>query len=898
MLFKILFLLGCTALIAYSSPITNLTIKETAGINRTNEDVTMGLPLPENMNISDTSRLSLRDESNNLIPCEIKKISNWYKNPGAIRWLQLNFPYSITANATKTVTLSLDDAPNTLASKLTVVDNGTTITVNTGNVRFIVKKANFNLLDQVWVDETGSQNYTDANQVVASHSRGIIHYLENVEYLSSNDAASTVTIERQGPCVVTLKATGKLKNNSGDATLAFVTRIYTYNNSSSIKIHNTIEFRDPDANATVNIQGAHLEIPMNLGATRTALVGRHGGSVQAVLSGTQDAFCMVRRPSNTGGTDGVVINGSIGGEVTSSTFNPVDNKPKDIGWVALYDGVRGCVAGMKDFWQMVPTSVEAFGNGKIILGSFSKRAGHLGMPLGAGTARSCETRWTFFNTATPETIRSKAAAITDRLFALASPFWYTRRTNSTVHMVEVNQSIYTPADWATVSSWDTKMNNIWDNIFEADDSWIGEDSYGFLEWGDNPHYWTGFAPPCDMLWNGNYYGMDFFAFEQFYHTGDARYLTWGIAHARQVADVHQVHFGETNANTGASRYCPPSNHIWNGEGCTPTFGHMGHHKTEGLFMNFYLTGDDYSLQCALEGANWAASQNYAYAIGPSDNVESQIRMWSNNMNDLIWAYEYNQNINYYNNLWMNWEVFRENIWAPDNPAGNAIGQPFMTGLAMESIVKLYYILAPSYRVNSSLTKPDSIVYFLKKWCDRVSDPYYDGTGSDEYNSNTTIGYAFLSQFGGEDYRTTAARRAGNLPAMPNNLHKDFAQQARNLEMAMYYFAIPDSVNTYTALEKNPTKMLSIGDEFNIAITPTPFKPSTVIRLSGKALQGKLKPIVRIYTLTGALVKDLSAEMDNNSHSAVWNASGQSTNMYVIKCTLGNKVFTKTTALLR
>jgi len=897
---RILLLIGLSVIFAYPAPITTLTIKETAGIARVEEDVTMGVPLPTDLWVTDVTKITLRDGSNNIIPCAVKKLSGWFKTPQAARWVQLNFPYSVAASATGTVTLSLDASSYTLPSKLTAVDNGTTITVNTGKIRFIVKKANFNLLDQVWVDQTGAESYSAANQIVASHARGIVHYLSNVEYLSSNDAASTVVIERQDAGVITLKATGLLKNASSVGTLNFESRIYAYNNSASVKMQNTVEYHSPVTTNTVNIQGLHLEIPMNLGASKTAVVGTPGGSVQAAVSGAQDAWCMVQRPAGTNQTAGSVINGSVGGAVAASTFNPKSTKPKDIGWVGISDGTKGCVAGLKYFWQMVPTSVEAFGDGKIVLAAFSKRSGNNPLIFFAGTGRSSESQWTFFNTATPADMRSKAVGITDRLYALASPFWYTRRTNSAVHMVEVNQNIYTPANWNTVSAWDTKMNSIWSSVMAADDSWLGYDSYGWMEWGDNPHYATGLPQPCEMFWNGNYYGMDFFALEQFYHTGDTKYLYWGIAHAKQVADVHQLHFGSTDANTGSSRYCPPANHIATDDGaCTPDFGNMSHHKIEAMFLNYYLTGDDYSLECALQAATWSANQNFTYAQG-ADNVGVYIRRWAHQMNDLVWGYEYNQTPLYFSRLWQNWEVFRKNIWTPAVPTGNEIGQPFMVGLGMEAVTKMYYILTPTYTTNLNVVKPDSVGYYLKIWCDRVF-PLAEGTGSMQYNANVTIGYAFLGQpvpFYGATYLTQAAQKAALLPNTPNNLHKDFAQQARNLEQAMYYFAIPDSVNKYSSVEKKRGD-LDVGEpEMEIGINPSPFNPSTSISLSGKALVSGVKPMLRVYSMDGSLVKDLSKEIDNSAHSVIWNAQGASSNVYLIKCIIGNRTFTKKTTLLK
>jgi hypothetical protein len=590
---------------------------------------------------------------------------------------------------------------------------------------------------------------------------------------------------------------------------------------------------------------------------------------------------------------GNVINGSVGGIVPAEAFNPKLSKPKDIGWVSLSDGSRGCLVSMRYFWQMVPASVEASGDGKIIAGLFSKRSGQTPVPLYAGTGRTYETEWVFYNSRTPAALRSTAAACTDRLFALASPFWYTRRTLSAIVMPEVKQDLYTPANWAIVSAWDQKLGGIWETILSSDDLILGHDSYGFLEWGDNPLNAYGLPEPCDIMWNGNYYGLDLFAFEQFYHTGDIRFLRYGIAHARHVQDVHQIHFGPADPNTGSSRYCPPTNHIATDDGnCTPDLGNMSHHKIEGLFMDYYLTGNDYALQCALEGADWSERQGWSFAVGPSEHIAVYIRRWAHQMYDLVWAYQYNQAKKYYDRLWQNWELFRRNIVTPND----TIGQPFMVGLGMEAVVKMYDILAPTYTTNTA-TKPDSMAHFLKIWCDTVNTWPTTG-GSMAINANTTLAYAFLSQFYGPSYLTMSASKGALMPSSPSPLHKMFPQQGRNMEMAMYYFAIPDSVKAYQTGTEKGIPAPARAPDLDLDVVPNPFTASTRIRISGSLAAGDARPVLRIYTLDGTLVKDLSAWAAPGSHEVIWKPDRGASNVYLVKVRAGGRSLVKKITLLK
>ena len=73
----ILCLAFCLQLVA--APIVTLNIKERANIERLNEPVLMGVPLPEAMALTDPSRFTLRDGSGSIIPCEFRVAATWLK---------------------------------------------------------------------------------------------------------------------------------------------------------------------------------------------------------------------------------------------------------------------------------------------------------------------------------------------------------------------------------------------------------------------------------------------------------------------------------------------------------------------------------------------------------------------------------------------------------------------------------------------------------------------------------------------------------------------------------------------------------------------------------------------------------------------------------------------------
>ena len=114
-----------------------------SGLARTNDPLTVGVPLPDSAGITSISVLGLTGASAGQFAPEA------YWPDGNIKWLKIRaiIP-SVGAGGTTTITLTNSGSGNFGGSNL-ATDNGTTITVATGTATFTIKKANFNVLDSV-----------------------------------------------------------------------------------------------------------------------------------------------------------------------------------------------------------------------------------------------------------------------------------------------------------------------------------------------------------------------------------------------------------------------------------------------------------------------------------------------------------------------------------------------------------------------------------------------------------------------------------------------------------------------------------------------------------------------------------------------------------------------------
>src|SRR4051794_21500954 len=126
-----------------------LTVKEalysgsTTGVARTDEPLTVGVPLPDSAGITSTSVLGLTGATAGQFMIE----GRWPS--GNIKWVKVRAVVpSVPAGGTSTVTLTSTGSGNFGGPDL-ATDNGATITVGTGTATFTIKKANFNVVDQV-----------------------------------------------------------------------------------------------------------------------------------------------------------------------------------------------------------------------------------------------------------------------------------------------------------------------------------------------------------------------------------------------------------------------------------------------------------------------------------------------------------------------------------------------------------------------------------------------------------------------------------------------------------------------------------------------------------------------------------------------------------------------------
>lgn len=879
---KVFVILGFLVIYPFSQMIVPLNVKERAGIARTSEPITMGIPLPEGLSY-DTSDFALKDGSGNVIPCEFRTASKWWSDKSSIRWLHVDFKASVTANETKTYYLHRDRSSHAVSSSaLSVSDLGTKFQVSTGPLRFTVKKQGFNLFDEAWVDESGAGSFDDAHKIVSSHTKGFSLLSLGVRYYASNDNSSTAVIERHGPQSCVIRIDGRLKDASGVSKYFFRTRIYAYSGSKDVKVVFSFENRDPNVNNYVVQNGLNMELPLNLSSTEYAL-GAPTGTKSGTLASDQEAFLLVSK-----------IDKYKFGGVLNDSGNSLADKSPDLGWALLKDGTKGVGVQTRWLWQMYPSSVEVNSTGMLNVGLFSHRftGGSSAFPprfanhyrIYSGMGRSHEMRFVFFNNSSNEHVRSTLIGANSRLVALAPASWYCRVTKAFGPLVERgNAELFAaPYELSRLTIYDNAMWNAALKCIGNTNAILGgKDAYDYLGWGDNPHY---FESAGRLLWNGNYYDLPHLMLQNFARSIQSNesqsyyMLDYFHAHTTHIQDLHITHFEPNDMNDGACRYCPPTNHIGQDALEPVVMNHTSHHKTMSLFEMYYLLGEERALDAALKGVKWIKS--YTTSEVSTYNITCYARRPGHIFNTLIAGYEYNFDPQCLSKLTSYLTPLRTTLGTGGVDMCGSISQAWMTGLLTEPMVKAAEITGNPLWAATVKQIVDSTL---------------------ETNSNNAFAAAYCArQFNNGMYLDKAYSLFSSIGnGMSFGHHeKDYAEKCRSVLMAFAYFAKPESLNISAEVIASRNVKSSPMD---IAVSPNPFSPELNVKIS---LPGAGKAKVSLFTLDGRVVRTFSEKyLEAGIHTLrlISNNSGGTripNGLYVVRLEALGKVLSKSVVHLK
>jgi len=330
-LFASLFSPLITSLYALDIPIT---LHESASAGAiTKEPINMVFPIPNGV-MKDPQGLILVDDAGKSIPAQFSALTHWYGNGEFIQHLLVNSEVDLPSGGKRIFHLKEGMTPPPDTSVL-AIDDSTSITVNTGAIKFIVLKKGFNLFDQVWVN---SQKIIvhDAN------SGGVLTKKDGTKQLDMANTLLTASIEENGPIRVVLQlfALSAYKNKT-DFTHGFRCRIYAYAGKPWVKVdyalRNTPHADSKQPAGPMYFKDFSLEQTLSLGPKTTTQVAT-GNDVTDITS------------------DSIVSASDSGLQIP--------------GWIDVSENGFGVMASIRHFWQQYPMQTEYSATAKKLKLSF------------------------------------------------------------------------------------------------------------------------------------------------------------------------------------------------------------------------------------------------------------------------------------------------------------------------------------------------------------------------------------------------------------------------------------------------------------------------------------------------------------------------------------------------
>jgi hypothetical protein len=461
-----------------------LTVQEalypggTAGVVRTNEPFCMGVPIADSAAIANSNSLTLTGATAG----QFRILGNWPS--GNAKWVQVcGILANLNAGGTATVTLT--NGSGNFGGTPLAADSGATITVTTGAAAFTIKKANFNILESVVIGGTTllAPSSAATRGLMISGPNPVAAYPANVTcgsgagqspcdqtngtlYASANDAASSCSIEENGPVTAVIRCIGNFMDATGHPYMHYTVRERFYAGKSSVKLVTVM--RNADYNTSANPSPDMIVNGNPAGTFNTAFKGMQSYEVRInpSLSGNliykigcdpNDRLCTSGVASGTlttsdsayiyqGQADRLNIAGygcdyqspcanqytpdtGYIAKKNTTTIASGDHTTSPSGWADISDATgNGVQIGMDEFAAQWPASLE-FNNGgtDVRVGMWSnKNSSPLYMPWPGWQIREC---WLNFHTSAPASLANDFLKYQHYLLARPSTISYINSTN-------------------------------------------------------------------------------------------------------------------------------------------------------------------------------------------------------------------------------------------------------------------------------------------------------------------------------------------------------------------------------------------------------------------------------------------------------------------------------------
>ncbi len=242
---------GCTLLFSlvcvntsFGEPITPLIVENRLLQPRSQEPVSFGLPLSEKLGITGPDQLAITDAGGERIPAQFTPLARWLQNPNKpIKWVFIDFLANVPSSGKTAYYLVKGQKNPQPTPSLSVINQETSVAIDTGAVKVILSKKRFSLFEQVLLDMDQDGKRND-NIVDYNKANGLSYEEDGSKRFGTGLPPEEVTIETSGPIHAVISVRGWF-TSSGDQHeyLYYIARYHFYAGSDVVRLVLTVTDR-------------------------------------------------------------------------------------------------------------------------------------------------------------------------------------------------------------------------------------------------------------------------------------------------------------------------------------------------------------------------------------------------------------------------------------------------------------------------------------------------------------------------------------------------------------------------------------------------------------------------------------------------------------------------------
>ncbi|MDD4889259.1 MAG: hypothetical protein PHU85_04960 [Phycisphaerae bacterium] len=785
-----------------------VTVTERAGVDRVDNQVSGGIPLPEGA-YKDVEKFGLyRADGTGEPAAQFVVRERWLKDD-SVRFMTVHFKTDIKAGETAKFVVK-DERPKVGQAPIpvSVAEAGDGVMVANGVIEFTVKKGDWHLFDSVTA--AGKSALQGPGKVVfkAEYGKTPVEKLVAKPPALGQPADATavvksITVEEKGPGRAVVLVKGAFQAGGADK-LDFQARYYAVANCAAVRVVFTVINRQGKSfDEFVGLRALGFELPLALDGDKKFALGGSDKDLDGDL-GAGDKIAQLQ-PSSIE----YLVSGKA--DAKGKCKEPNTNR---VGWLSLAGKDRAVTAAVRWFWQLHPKGLEADGAGNLKVWLVPYQEKKVEVPateyseplvridLYAGGARTHEVLFAFHGSGNAADARARAMSTVAPLLLTCSPEWYCQKTLAFDKMYDIRVENYRPEVRDLIKKYEFSVDGSFCNFMAYEDGKAkkevkvaayypmpGSDKekfyvsaqkveeFGWMNWGSHCEF-KGYCTENDALntrWDGNYYDVPRACLVRFLRTGMWQYFDAGEAAALHLADIDIcLHHPTDPKLDGIEHTCPNRGHFrqWWGSEPFGVSGNVDSAKSQSFFEFYVLTGDAWYREAGLQSGDYLVNHGGGALRAQGNRITGLFASWRSSRDEK------------YKAVWQQQaQATAKGGIATEGKRG--WDQFWMYGLASEGLYNYFRATGDLEAAKGVCTSTDSLIFL-------DANKSMGGSKRGEYNSLAgftlpVFGYSY-ELTGDAKYLTWGLDRLKITADQWHGRSKAFAQHARISPQFLYYLA--------------------------------------------------------------------------------------------------------------